>query len=118
MEIYWSLKSVPELRELDRKTRTRVWRKCVWYTLLHWQMWIAGAMGAIAGASLALLAQAIEQKLFGQRSLTSLLVCGGPAALLFGLLVLALRPLEIHFARPYIRRYREQTATTAGPPPS
>ena len=107
MEIYWRLKSVPELRELDRKTRTRVWRECAWHALRHWQMWIAGAMVAIAGLSLALLAEAIEQKLFGQRSLTSLLVCGGPAALLFGLLIFALQPLNIHFARPYIRRYRE-----------
>ena len=29
--------------------------------------------------------------------------------LLFGLLAFALQPLKIHFARPYIRRYREQT---------
>ena len=39
MNIYWSLKSIPELRDLSPTQRTVAWFVCVHNTFRHWQTW-------------------------------------------------------------------------------
>ena len=51
MQIYWSLKSIPELASLPNEERGRAWRRVYGKTFRHWQTW-AGllACGICAGA--------------------------------------------------------------------
>jgi hypothetical protein len=44
MQIYWSIKSIPELCGLPRVERGRVWWAAFWKTTRHWQFW-AGLVG-------------------------------------------------------------------------
>ena len=44
MQIYWTLKSIPELSGLPSEERMRVWRAAYWKTKRHWQFW-AGLVG-------------------------------------------------------------------------
>lgn len=40
MEIYWSLKQVPELADLTPEQQKQTWRACYQqYGLKHWQSW-------------------------------------------------------------------------------
>ncbi|MFC1529020.1 hypothetical protein ACFL5B_03840, partial [Candidatus Latescibacterota bacterium] len=41
MEIYWSLKSIPELAELSTKERALVWSKAYRKILCHWEILVA-----------------------------------------------------------------------------
>ena len=41
MNVYWTLKSFPELRDLDSSRRKLVWRACCLRPFLHWQTWTA-----------------------------------------------------------------------------
>jgi hypothetical protein len=57
MNIYWTFKSFPELRDLEPSRRKVVWRACCLRPFLHWQTWAAflgqsvfAASGAILGA--------------------------------------------------------------------
>src|SRR5215475_2429971 len=39
MQIYWTLKSIPELSGLPLGERMRVWRAAHWNIYRHWQFW-------------------------------------------------------------------------------
>jgi hypothetical protein len=59
MQIYWTLKSIPELAQLPRAERRRVWRHVYWKTFDHWQAWAGlfacgacAAMGTLFGGLL------------------------------------------------------------------
>ena len=41
MQLYSSLKSIPELADLPADERRRLWRAAFWRTLRHWQLWVA-----------------------------------------------------------------------------
>jgi hypothetical protein len=41
MQIYWSLKSIPELSGLPRAERGRRWRAAYRKTFRHWQTWVS-----------------------------------------------------------------------------
>jgi len=41
MHFYWSLKSFPELKELEPSQRRVAWRACGWKAWGHWQTWAA-----------------------------------------------------------------------------
>lgn len=56
MKIYWSTKSVPELADLPKKDRMKIWRQCYLNVFQNWQTWLAivvcgacGALGRILG---------------------------------------------------------------------
>ena len=51
MQIYWSLKSIPERASLPKEVQRRAWRRVYGKTFRHWQTW-AGlfACGICAGA--------------------------------------------------------------------
>jgi hypothetical protein len=46
MQIYWSLKSIPELARLPSEERGRVWRAAFWETTRRWQFW-ASLVGVV-----------------------------------------------------------------------
>lgn len=51
MKIYWTLKSIPELKNLPLRERGRRWRRAYRSVFLHWESW--GGMvlcGVCAGA--------------------------------------------------------------------
>jgi hypothetical protein len=55
MQIYWSLKSIPELANLASAERRQAWRAACWNAYRHWQVWasVAGiGFGAVAGGYL------------------------------------------------------------------
>ena len=92
MQIYWSIKSVPELTGLPSAERHRVWRAGFWKAHRHWQVWavvasygllipIGGSLGALAGS------QGIGS-----------LVAVGLGGFLYSQVV-------TEFARPYFRSY-------------
>src|SRR5687767_7461066 len=111
MPVYWSLRSVPELSDLPRAERRRLWRRC-WpqSAFRHWQTWAAllacglspllgGWVGAWVGSQ------------FGARFLGGLLgagVGGGIGGFVVGQVGTAV-------LRPYLRAEREATRTTPGP---
>ena len=41
MHIYWTLRSFPELRELEPRQQRVAWRACCLKPLRHWQTWAA-----------------------------------------------------------------------------
>jgi len=41
MQLYWSLKSIPELADLPADERGRLWRAAFWRTFRHWELWVA-----------------------------------------------------------------------------
>src|SRR5438552_3139215 len=41
MQIYWTPKSLPELRDLEASLRRKVWRACWLRSFRHWQTWAA-----------------------------------------------------------------------------
>jgi len=41
MKIYWSEKLIPELAELSKKERKRVWRKALFKVLFSWKILVA-----------------------------------------------------------------------------
>ena len=41
MQIYWTHKSIPELRDLKPRQRRKVWRACWLRPYRHWQTWVA-----------------------------------------------------------------------------
>ena len=46
MPIYWTKKSVPELANLSKEERQRVWNATRWMTFRHWQIWLVLAVVA------------------------------------------------------------------------
>ncbi len=50
MKIYWTLKSIPELAEMSKKDRKKVWRRCYWKVFRHWQTWFALATCGVCTA--------------------------------------------------------------------
>ena len=57
MSIYWTLKSFPELTDLEPWRRKTIWRACWLCPFQHWQTWAAllsqcgfGVLGAALGA--------------------------------------------------------------------
>ena len=52
MQIYWSLKSIPELAGLASAERRRAWRAACWNAYRHWQVWASVAgIGTVIGAA-------------------------------------------------------------------
>lgn len=79
MQIYWTLKSIPELSALPRGERGRAWRRVSIKTYRHWQTWVGllacggcAVFGAHFGAELGfrmiggLVGVAIGGFIFGQ----------------------------------------------------
>ncbi len=51
MKIYWTLKSISELKDLPYKERVRRWRSAYKSAFRHWQTWGSLALcGAFGGA--------------------------------------------------------------------
>jgi hypothetical protein len=86
MQIYWTLKSIPELSGLPIKERRRVWRAALRkIRIRHWQYW----------ASLVGIALCVE---IGQHIYAHL---GGSIGAVVGAFIFS--QVSIHLARPYIR---------------
>ena len=103
MKIYWSLQSIPELADLPRPERRRLWRKCWGKVLRHWQIWLM----------FLLLCSSLLGVLFVSAWLALVVGLGWPLALIlvsgawgstFGFL---LDQVSIPLARPYLRQARE-----------
>ena len=51
MKIYWTLKSITELKDLSLHERGRRWRSAYKPAFRHWQTWVVLALcGALGGA--------------------------------------------------------------------
>jgi hypothetical protein len=85
MQIYWTLKSIPELSGLPLKERMRVWRAAHWKITRHWQYW-ASLVGIGLGVE-------IGQHIYAR--LGSFI--GGVVG------VFIFSQVSIHLVRPYIR---------------
>ena len=75
MQLYWSLKSIPELSLLPKAERKRVWRAAYRQTLYHsWQLWFSlfgvsllAGIGDYAGSRVgAMIGAGIGGLFFGQ----------------------------------------------------
>jgi hypothetical protein len=44
MKVYLPWRPLPELANLDRRSRRRIWRRCYYKTLRHWQVWAGVAI--------------------------------------------------------------------------
>jgi hypothetical protein len=97
MQIYWSLKSIPELSGLPSEERRRLWHAALWKTTRHWQVWAATFVILFITA----MAQTMAQKLligmgyrFGQG--IGYAIGGGVGWAIYWQVL-------SHFARPYLR---------------
>ena len=88
MNIYWTLKSVPELSGLPLRERGRVWRAVSLKTFRHWEVWVALVVPMGLGVFLGnILSQPI----------------GGMIGAALGGFVFS--QVAVHFTRPYLRDY-------------
>jgi hypothetical protein len=88
MNIYWTLKSVPELSGLPSRERGRVWRAVSLKTFRHWEVWVALVVPMGLGVFLGnILSQPI----------------GGMSGAAIGGFVFS--QVAVHFTRPYLRDY-------------
>ena len=85
MQIYWTLKSIPELSGLPSEEIWRVWRAAYWKTTRHWQFWVS-----LVGIGLRVhIGEHIYDRIGGY-------IGGVVGAFIFS-------QVQIHLARPYIR---------------
>lgn len=47
MKIYWTYKSIPELKDLSRRERGRRWRSAYKSAFRHWQTWGGLVLGGV-----------------------------------------------------------------------
>lgn len=94
MRIYWSLKSIPELAEVPKKDRKKIWRRCFLKALRNWQTLVAGAALGLCAALGNILGEILGYPCIGG-------AIGGAAG---GLIC---SQVAIKRARPYIREYLE-----------
>jgi hypothetical protein len=102
MRVYWSLRSIPELTDLPRAERRRLWRQCWGKVLGHWQVWLAflaGALGLPAGAFLA--AWLVSAAGFAWSP--AVILAGGVWGSAYGFI---LNQVSIPLARPHLRAAR------------
>ncbi|MEK7993726.1 MAG: hypothetical protein AAB403_07980 [Planctomycetota bacterium] len=96
MQIYWSLKSIPELSVLPRAERGRRWRAVSWKTFRHWQTWASLAGLALCSGLGVYLGALIDP------STTSMIIggviAGVPAGFVYGQVVTVM-------ARPYLHTF-------------
>jgi len=94
MQLYWGLKSIPELAGLPSAERGRVWRAAYRQTFRHWQTWAAlaglGLCVAVGGVLGFLVDPSIISQSIGN------LIGGGLGSLVFG-------QVAVEMARPYLR---------------
>jgi hypothetical protein len=88
MNIYWTLKSVPELSGLPFRERGRVWRAVSLKTFRHWEVWVALVVPMGLGL---FLGNILSQPL------------GGMIGAAMGGFVFS--QVAVHFARPYLCDY-------------
>jgi len=95
MKIYWSLESIPEIRDMHFSYREKIWRKCFKSAFRRWQFWVS--------ATLVILFQIVPWKigniLFGTSVYKMLWTVANGA--LFGYLLLV---IAINCAIPCIRQ--------------
>ena len=85
MQIYWTLRNIPELSELPSEEMRRVWGAAFWKTARHWQFWVS-----LVGIGLCtLIGGHIYDRIGGY-------IGGVVGAFIFS-------QVQIHLARPYIR---------------
>ncbi|RFF31676.1 hypothetical protein [Wenzhouxiangella sediminis] len=65
MQIYWTLKSVPELEDAPRRERGRRWQRAYHKTLRHGVTWISLLLCALLGAIDAYLGQSLGSGIAG-----------------------------------------------------
>ena len=87
MQIYWTLKSIPELSGLPLGERMRVWRAAHWNIYRHWQFW-ASLVGMV-------LCMGIGRHIYDR--------IGGYIGVVVGSFIFS--QVSAHLARPYIRAY-------------
>ena len=85
MQIYWTLKSIPELSGLPLGERMRVWRAASWKTTRHWQFW--------AGVVASYLCLKIGEHIYDH--------IGGFVGVAVGAFIIG--QVQAHLARPYLR---------------
>jgi hypothetical protein len=106
MNVYWSLKSIPELADLPPRERRRLWRACWGKVACHWQVLFVG-FGLVPATSAAglYLAGYLALAIGLGWPLAFLVVLGilCPAAGFIG------TQLCVPVARPYLRVARAAT---------
>lgn len=93
MHIYWSTKSIPELTQLPKGERDRLWAAVRWKHLRHWQWWVTFAPLLVL---FALLPQVRDP-------LTRIIVAVLGGAVTGGFLA----HIGVHVKRPYLRALLE-----------
>lgn len=78
MEIFWTLKSIPELANLSARDRRTYWRRAYRRTWRHWQTW-AGLLACAVFAGLGSLLGT-----FAIQSVVGAMIGGGVGGFVFG----------------------------------
>ena len=60
MPIYWTARSIPELSDLPKKERARVWQAARWKAMRHWQTWVSTALFIAAMLAVVQVAKLID----------------------------------------------------------
>ena len=100
MNMYWTLQSIPELRDLPRYQARALYRQNVWKPLRRWQLWAAFALtlATVAGATALLWSIGLRDTL-PELVLRGLLAIGIPGVVF--------EQVRMHMVRPYLRATRD-----------
>lgn len=101
MRIYWTSGSIPELADLPRAERRRLWRSVVGRSFRHWQAWAGFLVMATSVMSGCLLPKVIHNF---PLALVVAGLMGGFAGLIYSQSL-------IFVLRPYLREARRSAAT-------
>ena len=114
MNIYWSLKSIPELADLSKDERKRVWAamtgksfKSIPEPLGHWQYWVA-----LLGAGLVLyLLLTVVTQLASVDLIPSRVARAAVRFVVFLPFFVFIRHVGFSLTRPHIRKYLQGKQT-------
>jgi hypothetical protein len=98
MKLYWSCKSIPELADLPKEKRKKVWQECRGKVFRHWQTWflilIQGLLGVIAIESI--------RSYFGSYNAVGLILVMIIGGLIGGVTSFFIQPLRRSDIREYL----------------
>ncbi len=101
MQLYWSLKSIPELAPLPKKDRRRIWKECYLMATNYWRRWVYSLVYTIVIMTVIVIAH--------ERSAGFITVIA-IVAILCGTIGFVEYQLDIHRMRPRIRDYLSSSA--------
>jgi len=101
MTVYWTVHSLPELRDMPRYQARALYRQNAWKPFRHWPIWAAFVLtlAAVVGLTALLWSLGLRDTSFPRALLRDVPTVGVPGVVL--------GQVRMHLVRPYLRAARE-----------